>query len=667
MTGIGGQTARLGLHCLIVLSHILLVPLCRAAEPRERPLVEEQPITADDREHWSFQPVVVSELPHVAHRSWTRNPIDYFILERLEQIDLEPAPSADNATLLRRLKLDLLGLPPTPAELSKFESDCQQDPAAYQHWVERWLDTPAFGERQAQAWLDLARFAETDGFEHDRVREGAWAYRDWVIAAFNADMPYDRFIALQLHGDLTGSPADQIATMFCLASADMPDLNEQDLRRHDRLNELTSTVGSALLGLQMHCAQCHDHKYDPISQADFYRLRGVFESAVPELQRDKPFNLLAGHSAEQTPRLYYRGELHTPGPLVQPAVPRIGVLPGREGVCDTDNPRTAFSAWLFTPDNPLTARVIVNRIWQQHFGVGIFDSPSDVGVVAGGPSHPELLDWMADFLPRQGWSLKQLHREIVLSATYRQSSRSQADDPQWGKRLSLDPNNVWYSRYPRRRLEGEVIRDAMLAVAGLLDSQASGPSVMPPLPQELTGTLLKGQWNTSPREADHYRRSIYVFARRNLRYPLFDVFDRPDAGASCPQRDRSTTAIQSLQMLNSELSNRCATALQQRVTRAVNPRGRPADQLPGGQLPADQLPGGQLPADQLPGGQLPADQLPADQPWAAQWIHALFQTTLGRTASESEVGLFSPLTADEQSRFIACLALLNTNEFLIAD
>jgi len=637
MTGSLGQTVLRRLCCWIQMFPLLWGPLCGAAEPHERLLLEEQPITADDREHWSFQPVVVPALPRVTHRSWTRNPIDYFILERLERNGLKPAPPADNATLLRRLKLDLLGLPPTPDELWEFESDSQQDPDAYQRWVERWLDSPAFGERQAQTWLDLARFAETDGFEHDRVREGAWAYRDWVIAAFNSDMPYDRFIALQLHGDLTGSPADQIATMFCLASADMPDINEQDLRRHDRLNELTSTVGSALIGLQMHCAQCHDHKYDPISQADFYRLRGVFESAVPDLQRDKPFNLFAGYAAGQTPRLYYRGELHTPGPSMPPAVPRIGVLPGREGACDTDNPRAAFSAWLFEPDNPLTARVIVNRIWQQHFGVGIFDSPSDVGVVAAGPSHPELLDWMADFLIRQGWSLKRLHREIVLSATYRQISRYQAEDAHWGQRLSLDPDNACYSRYPRRRLEGEVIRDAMLAVAGLLDSQAAGPSVMPPLPQELTGTLLKGQWNTSVREADHYRRSIYVFARRNLRYPLFDVFDRPDAGASCPQRNRSTTAIQSLQMLNSELSNGCATALQQSVTRVVMQTASPLVQLP------------------------------QDQPWAEKWIHTLFLTTLGRAASDADVTLLTPLAADEQSRFIACLALLNSNEFLMID
>ena len=255
-----------------------------------------------------------------------------------------------------------------------------------------------------------------------------------------------------------------------------------------------------------------------------------------------------------------------------------------------------------------------------------------MGVVAGGPTHPELLDWLAGFLRRQQWSLKALHREIVLSATYRQASRQHVGDSDWPKRFEKDPDNDWYSRFPRRRLEGEAIRDAMLSVAGLLNSEVGGESVLPPLPKELTGTLLKGQWPTSQDESDHYRRSIYIFARRNLRYPLFDVFDRPDAGASCPQRNRSTTATQSLQMLNSELSHRCAEALRQRISRAEAVAGADVGSIT-----------------------------------ASEWIDQLFLTAFARRATAEEVELFESFCVNERSRHAACLAILNSNEFLTVD
>ncbi len=613
---------------LVVIATINFHTSLLAHEPLNSTTIRETPITDSDREHWSFQPIGVPSLPPVKNRAWARNPIDSFVLAELEQAGLEPAPEADRGTLLRRLKFDLLGLPPTPSELEEFLLEGDGDAGAYQRWAEKWLNSPEFGQRQAQPWLDLARFAETDGFEHDRVRDGAWRYRDWVITAFNQDLTFDRFIALQLHGDLTGADDDRIATMFCLASADMPDINEQDLRRHDRLNELTSTIGAALLGLQMHCAQCHDHKYDPISQADFYRLRGVFESSIPELKRDQPFNVFDGVYNQLESRIYFRGDLHSPGPNLAAAFPRIGVHSDSAAKCDAQRPRESFSQWLFDEQNPLVARVIVNRVWQQHFGRGLFESASDVGVVAGGPTHPELLDWLAGFLRQQNWSLKALHREIVLSSTYRQSSRRQTGDRAWPARLQKDPSNDLYSRFPRRRLDGEVIRDALLSVAGLLNCEAGGESVLPPLPKELTGTLLKGQWPTSEREADHYRRSIYIFARRNLRYPLFDVFDRPDAGASCPQRNRSTTATQSLQMLNSELSNRCAVALNQRITHHCQS---------------------------------------INSMFAKAWISQLFLTALARPATPEELALFESFFATESSRHAACLAVLNTNEFLTVD
>ncbi len=593
----------------------------------DKRIFEESPLTESDFDHWSFRPIVRPLLPEVQSTEWVISPIDCFIAKKLESVGLPPCVAAEKSIWLRRVKLDLLGLPPTVEELAEFASDEQPDSA--ERMVDRWLSSPRFGERWAQYWLDLARFAETDGFEHDRVRENAWQYRDWVINALNSDMPYDEFIRLQLAGDYSAKKVDKIATMFCLAGADMPDLNNQELRRYDRLNELTSTIGSALLGLQMQCAQCHDHKYDPISQADFFRLRAVFESAVPELVRDKHYNVFE-NPTPQAARFYFRGELNQPGPVVLASFPRIAV--GRDAVrnaCDSEQPRVSFARWLFEPSNPLTARVIVNRVWQHHFGRGLFESASDVGVVPGGPTHPELLDWLASELQRRRWSLKELHRLIVLSATYRQASMRSGSDDAWSKRLENDPRNELYSRFPRHRLDGETIRDSMLSVAGLLDARSGGPGVMPPLPTELTSTLLKDQWKTNSDKADHMRRSIYIFARRNLRYPLFEVFDRPDAGASCPQRDRSTTATQSLQMLNSELSQQCAMALRERWRE---------------------------------------DNLNANKSYQDS-VSKLFLRVLSRTPTATERSILTAFLSEtsQDTDIVACLAVLNSSEFIYVD
>jgi hypothetical protein len=524
------------------------------AETTAKPVIDatpiiETPISAVDREHWAFRPVVQPSLPPVTDSAWPRNAIDSFILAKLEKEGLSPAKEASRATLLRRLSFDLRGLPPLPEELAAFES--HERPDAYERLVDRLLASPAYGERWAQHWLDLARFAETDGFEHDKVRPQAWKYRDWVVAALNADLPYDEFVTQQVAGE-------PLATTFCLAGPDMPDINDQMERRHNLLNEVTATVGSALLGLQMGCAQCHDHKYDPISQADFYRLRAVFESAVPPLKRDVPVNMLAEQKHAEPARFWIRGDHRRPGVEVLPGFPRIadsGVAGGERSSTPADrgrasldpsHPRSSLAKWLVADENPLTSRVMVNRLWQHQFGRGIFDTPSDVGLVNAGPTHPELLDWLAAELREGGWALKRMQRRMVNSATYRQMSAS-------------------------RRLDGEAIRDAMLSAAGLLVSDYGGPGVMPPLPPELTGTLLKGQWIESPDEADHYRRSIYIFARRNLRYPIFEAFDRPDANASCAVRGRSTTAPQSLLLFNSEFSLLAARHLAGRVLQHQEP------------------------------------------------------------------------------------------------
>jgi hypothetical protein len=551
----------------------------------------ELPITDADREHWAFAPLVRPEVPVAKDEGqWVRSAIDRFVLTKLEEKRIRPQGEADWDTLVRRLSFDLTGLPPevrgagvSPAADGTRSVPATDSPDAYERLVDRLLASPAYGERWAQHWLDLARFAETDGFEHDKIRPEAWKYRDWVIAALNADLPYGEFVRLQLTGDREQETGDrgqetenpkseirnlksEIATTFVLAGPDMPDINSQDERRHYLLNEMTATVGSVFLGLQVGCAQCHDHKYDPISQADFYRLRAFFESAV-DLKKDVSVNILKEQDKPVESRLWIRGDHRQPGALVSAAFPRIA-NPRNENPT-TENPRLALANWLTRPDHPLTSRVIVNRLWQHHFGRGIVDTPSDFGLLGSSPSHPDLLDWLATEFVRCGWSMKTMHRRIVNSSVYRQNSaRGGVGEESERKLLPLPPplstpviDRSLLATFPRRRLDGEAIRDAMLAAAGLLDRHAGGPGVMPPLPGELTGTLLKGQWKEDERQASHYRRSIYLFARRNLRYPIFETFDRPDANASCPQRSVSTTALQSLQMVNSEFALLCARHL----------------------------------------------------------------------------------------------------------
>ena len=641
------------------------------AETTARPAVDatpivEAPITDADREHWAFRPIVRPPLPAVKGGSWPRSPIDAFILAGLEKESLAPVGEASRATLLRRLSFDLRGLPPSPAEIAAFESDRRPD--AYERLVDRLLASPAYGERWAQHWLDLARFAETDGFEHDKVRPQAWKYRDWVIAALNADMPYDEFVMWQVAGEGSGfrvqgsgerrqetgdrgqesairNPHSEIATMFVLAGPDMPDINDQVERRHNLLNEATATVGSVLLGLQMGCAQCHDHKYDPTSQADFYRLRAVFESAVPLLKRDAPYNSLAEQKDAPPARFWIRGDHRRPGVEVKAGVPRVAGKCGMQnsecGVLDHSafrTPRSALAEWLFADENPLTARVMVNRLWQHHFGRGIFDTPSDVGLINAGPTDPELLDWLAVELRHGDWSLKRMQRRIVNSATYRQATG-------------------------RKRLDGEAIRDAMLAAAGLLASDAGGPGVMPPLPPELVGTLLKNQWNESPDEADHYRRSIYLFARRNLRYPIFEAFDRPDGNASCAVRSRSTTAPQSLLLFNSEFSLLAARHLAGRILKNHEPKN---------QEPRSQESGvrGQVEPLYL----LTLSRRPTEREVAtlSRFLNDQRQRLAGEGRPRAELALpvDLPDSADPYAAAAlvdACLAIFNANEFVYVD
>ena len=534
----------------------------------EKPVIRESKITENDREHWSFRPLKRPSLPKVSQPG--RNPIDRFIRARLEKAGLHSLPDANRTTLIRRLSFSLTGLPPTPEQVQAFLNDASPD--AYEKLVDRLLNGPAHGQRWAQHWLDLARFAETDGFEHDLVRKEAWRYRDWVIQALNRDLPYDKFVQLQIAGDEI-QPDDNgthVATGFLMSGPDMPDINLATERRHVLLNEMTSTVGSVFLGLTLECTQCHDHKFDPISQADFYRFRALFVNALPKLQRFRQHPMTIREASSQAPKahLMVRGDFRRPGPVVPPAFPRIAsseqvAVPKPSKNSKSSQRRQALAQWLTQPEHPLTARVIVNRVWMHHFGRGLSSTPSDFGTMGEEPTHPELLDWLATELIRMDWSLKKLHRLIVTSTTYRRASY-----PVTPEMKKQDPNNKLWARRDRIRLDGEAIRDALLVAAGQLSSQRGGPGVMPPLPKELVETLLKNQWKASPNPEHHRRRSIYVFARRNLRFPIFEAFDRPDGNASCSRRSTSTTAPQALMLLNSKFTREMANVLAASVSEA---------------------------------------------------------------------------------------------------
>lgn len=506
--------------------------------------------------HWAWQPL---ERPAIPKTTKHTNPIDAFILQHLRPLKLSLALEANRRTLIRRLTFNLTGLPPTPKETDAFLKD--DLPNAYEKLVDRLLASPAYGEHWAQHWLDLARFAETDGFEHDKIRPNAWRYRDWVIKALNEDLPYDQFVQLQIAGDQLrpDDPQAAIATGFLLAGQDMPDINLQSERRHMVLNEMTATVGITFLGLTLGCAQCHDHKCDPVTQKEFYQMRAFFESDL-QLKERKLGNISARVMHPEKPvksHLMIRGDFRRKGEIVKSGFPSI-VNPSRE--IPKLGKRSELAVWLTRPDNALALRVAGNRLWQQHFSRPLA-TPEDFGTQGRPPTHPQLLNWLAAELPRRKWSLKRMHKLIVTSATWRQASLNEENDSHWQTRLKKDSENKFWSRQSRRRLTGEMIRDTMLAASGSLSDRSGGLGVRPPLPKEITSTLLRNQWPVSKDETDHRRRSIYLFARRNLRLPMFDLFDRPSQAETCARRRNSTTAPQSLALLNSDFTRNAATRI----------------------------------------------------------------------------------------------------------
>ncbi len=672
---------------------------------------------------WSLKVIRRPEPPKVANKQWARNSIDRFVLARLEAAKLIPAPEASRRTLARRLYFDLIGLPPTPEEMSQFLDD--KSPDAYERLAERLLSSPRYGERWAREWLDVIRYSDSNGFDWDEFRPRAWRFRDYVIRSFNADKPFNQFVREQLAGDeLLEGPPRTAAEQDCLIATGYLRLgphdssaslfNEQARSRAELMSDLVETTSGGFLGLTMACCRCHDHKYDPLSQADHYRMRAFFEPV--KFNDDQPLDLatdqevirqqnakidqelkpwqeerdallskakgrvraerVAKLTSEEralldTPKEKRTGEVKgkveevekkvdpsdkeaksaltteekpkhaeltkqidarkkekrpfTLGLLMtdadtKPPVTKIlfqgdhkqerdAVEPGFISALDP-NPATIRKAvnskvtgrrltlaeWIVSPENPLTTRVLVNRVWQGHFGRGLVATPNDFGLAGARPTHPDLLDWLATEFVREGWSIKKLHRLIVTSATYRQASSMSETGVQTasvfgvGSKFStvlnpsrnrlagrtpgeMDAENQLLWRQNLRRLAAEPLRDTLLAVSGLLQERNGGPPIWPELPPEIlqanpaflddNETKTKG-WYPSPKPEQNVR-SIYLVQKRTVRVPFMETFDLPENATSCPRRNESIVAPQALSLLNSTLAVEAARSLAARV------------------------------------------------------------------------------------------------------
>ncbi len=615
--------------CLkLIASGVILVSLAMASE-----VAPLGTYTPRERGHWAFVKRSIPAVPTfslASDKEWVKNPVDAFILQRLKKEGLKPSPPADRVTLIRRIYFDMTGLPPSPREVAQFIAD--RSPDAYQKLVEKMLTSPHYGERWGQHWLDVVRFAETDGFEYDTHRRDAWRYRDYVIRAFNNDKPYDRFVTEQLAGDEIGPGEDEtlIASGFNRLGPLRKNAGNQEVAssRNEVLTEMTNVVGSALLGVTVGCARCHNHKFDPIRQSDYYRMQAYFAAvydydivkATPdqqaarkakaepiekemgqirasllslrgkndaasldlkeslkkkleELEGQMPEPLPAIHSVVNLPdkkspiHLLARGDYSSKGARV--GMRPLGVLLA-EGTPEqsetTKKPRSELAKWIVDPENPLTARVMVNRIWQYHFGRGIVATSNDFGRMGSRPTHRELLDYLANEFVSGGFSIKHIHRLILNSNTYQQSSQAPSDPVLKALVMKKDPENKLLWRFNRQRLDAEQIRDAVLAVAGTLNPKQGGPSIMIPIDQGLVSTLYKpSQWVPAEDPAEHYRRSIYLIVKRNLRLSFMEVFDAPDAQVSCSRRESSTHAPQALELLNGTFANEQAEALARRL------------------------------------------------------------------------------------------------------
>jgi mono/diheme cytochrome c family protein len=625
-------------------------------------------------DHWAFRPRAMVSPPSVKNKEWVRNPIDAFVLSKLEAHNWSPSPPAEPMQLLRRFHLDLTGLPPTPVEQNALAN--APTPDNLDRIIDALLARETYGERWARHWMDVARYAETNGYERDAIKPSAWRYRDYLIRAFNQDKPYDRFMLEQLAGDeLPDSNAEtMIATGFNRLGPWDDEPADPQTDRFDQLDDVVSTTSQVFLGLTLGCARCHNHKFDPLTARDYYSMVAIFNGlerprkgrteldlgvgTPAELERqtqrdlkiepiqkeiadirenfrrmflssgqsrlsaqivdafriepakrnDDQKALVAKHSKEldqeiaaafpadakskigelddriaairkvtpDLPRAYFlhevkappvthvliRGNARAAGPEVPPAVPAVlaPVQPEFAAAAKTSLRRLALARWLANPENPLTARVIVNRVWQWHFGEGLVRTPSDFGRIGEKPTHPELLDWLANWFVDNGWSMKKLHRLIMTSNTYRMSKRTNA------KYLAEDPENRLFWRVPYTRLQVEAIRDSMLAVSGRLNTKMYGPSMYPFVPkQALEGSSDPDKIWKPFDEEDASRRTVYAFIKRSMIVPMLEVLDFCDTARSSAKRLNTSVAPQALTLFNGDFANREARHLAQRL------------------------------------------------------------------------------------------------------
>ncbi len=657
--------------------------------------------------HWAFQSISVPAPPEVKDLAWSQNAIDRFILSRLEAAQMHPAPPADKRTLIRRATFDLIGLPPTPAEVDAFLAD--RSPQSFAKVIDRLLDSPHYGERWGRHWLDLVRYGDTNGADENHALPEAWRYRDWVVRMINHDLPLDQFIVQQLAGDLLPAPEDEQAAGDLLTATGMLVIGPKMLAEQDKdkmiidiVDEQVDTVSRTMLGLTIACARCHDHKFDPISANDYYALAGIFFStqsmadrafvskwmerplpsveiaarrtahqakidaaeaelkslealpATPEqitaqkeviekLEKELPQFAQVMAVAEAEPKdlpVHIRGNHLTLSAEVVPrGMPKIlTAVATPPEVPPSSSGREQLARWLVSPANPLTARVMVNRIWMWHFGEALVRSPSNFGLMGEQPTHPQLLDWLAGELLRQDWSLKQMHRLIMLSATYQMSSQS---DPAAAER---DPENRLWSRQNRRRLEAEPVRDAVLAVGEALDKTVGG---------------------IAPDTASH-RRAVYLPINRSSLYGMFSTFDYVETANHIEQRPTTTVPHQALFLLNSPMVHQQADRIARQV---IQQSGDSAARI-----------------DALFERLYARPPTPPQRQRALEFVelaqHSLMaqQETSGQTSSNSTAGEACPGESDQdqprgnqqaeasvQAWAALCRAMLASNEFIYID
>ena len=678
--------------------------------------LEDMPIPPEARKYWAFQKPV--RYPAPAGSADLRNPIDRFLEKTRREKGLKAAPRADRITLLRRAYMDLIGLPPTPAEAAEFLAD--NSPHAWERLIDKLLASPHYGERWGRHWLDVARYADSNGFEHDFDRPNAWRYRDYVVRAFNQDKPYNVFLAEQIAGDeLDWVTEDSLIATGFLRSYAKVGFREKDNPqfRYEYLDDMIATIGRGVLGLTVQCARCHNHKFDPIPQKDYYKMQaslfGYVETDFPltsreqaeayekkvaaveakiaplklqirdieepyrlklaqqkykkypanvqraiaipedkrtpgeallanqvirttsvssdeidrvispedlerkkslsaqigaaEKERPKPIPmasgvtdgdyrfapdgagdepapgkgvkreavegsyLFKGPGRYQAPPSYFliRGDIESRGSLMKPGFVTVATYgnpptedPPAEG--HTSGRRRALAEWLGSPENPLTARVVVNRIWNHHFGRGIVATIDNFGKMGEKPTHPELLDWLAVEFMNHGWSIKQMHRLLMTSEAYQMASQFNDDGD-----AEKDPENTYLWRFRIQRLDAEIVRDDIMAVSGSLNLEMGGPPVFPHLPAEILRSMVNGIWNNQEDGPKSWRRSIYVYRKRGLPFPMFEVFDLPDQNTSCGRRSVSTVPTQALTLLNDEFVLRQAKLFADRVQEAA--------------------------------------------------------------------------------------------------